>query len=362
MSPVKIQRVSTAPYSLPLKSSLHWGKDHRLQALDHVLVRVELSDGSAGVAEATPRPTIYGETPESVGAIIARDCSELLLGHEIRSLEDVSGAEQKLAAIKNNNTAKGALNMALFAAAAQSLEQPISTLLGARQPRIRVSYILGTGETDEVLREVEGVYAAGVRFLKVKVGKNIDSEIELIRTVRQHYPRIDLYVDANECLDPANAEALLYRLADAQVRYCEEPLPVRLLHERQRLRLRSRVPLIADDSCFSRDDLERELEFDTFDILNIKTARTGYSQSGRMLLRALEQGKGVMIGSQASSLLGCLFALLFSAQAGIAHPTEGTFFLKVLDERFEGLHIDNGYVDTVEVEAKLMVMQQHLAR
>ena len=40
-----------------------------LIAAEHVLVRVTLSDGSVGVAEATPRPTIYGETPGSVTAM-----------------------------------------------------------------------------------------------------------------------------------------------------------------------------------------------------------------------------------------------------------------------------------------------------
>ncbi|MEZ4612911.1 MAG: hypothetical protein R2838_22155 [Caldilineaceae bacterium] len=42
-----------------------------------------------------------------------------------------------------------------------------------------------------------------------------------------------------------------------------------------RVALRGAVlPVIADDSCFTVLDLRRELALDTFDILNIKTART----------------------------------------------------------------------------------------
>ncbi|MEZ4584071.1 MAG: hypothetical protein R3A10_20950 [Caldilineaceae bacterium] len=39
----------------------------------HVLVRVFLRDGSSGVAEAPPRPTIYGETVASIRAVIEEE-------------------------------------------------------------------------------------------------------------------------------------------------------------------------------------------------------------------------------------------------------------------------------------------------
>ena len=91
-----IIHLSSQPYHLPLKSALSWGKGHRLDALNHVLLRVELSDGAVGIAEAPPRPTIYGETPESIAAIIAQDCSDLLLGQPVELLADIQAAQQRL--------------------------------------------------------------------------------------------------------------------------------------------------------------------------------------------------------------------------------------------------------------------------
>src|SRR5690606_15376173 len=109
---VTVKRLWTQPYNFELKGALNWGQAHQLKALNHVLVYAELSDGAVGMAEAPPRPTIYGETPESIAAIVARECADLLVGQPLNSEDDIHSAYQRLSIIKNNNTAKGALDMA----------------------------------------------------------------------------------------------------------------------------------------------------------------------------------------------------------------------------------------------------------
>ena len=94
----------------------------------------------------------------------------------------------------------------------------------------------------------------------------------------------------------------------------------------------SPLPLIADDSAFTLPELERELAHDSFDILNIKTARNGFSEAQAMEAAALAQGRGVMVGSQAGSMIGCLHALLFGAREGVATRWRGSFFLRVEDD------------------------------
>jgi L-alanine-DL-glutamate epimerase-like enolase superfamily enzyme len=127
--------------------------------------------------------------------------------------------------------------------------------------------------------------------------------------------------------------------------YCEEPLPVEQIAERARLLAGRHLPIIADDSAFTLRDLQREVAFDTFDILNIKTARTGFTESAAMLALARRNHKGVMIGSQASAGLGTLHAALFAALPGIDHPSELSFPLKLrADILNHPLPIINGYL------------------
>jgi L-alanine-DL-glutamate epimerase-like enolase superfamily enzyme len=350
---MKIQSIRAVPYTIPLKSALRWGKTHELATLKHVLIFAELDDGSIGIGEATPRPTIYGETPESVMAIVQNDYAPRLIGQWCGDMKCLAGLDDKIADIKNNNTARGALNIALWSAYAASQQKTLSHYLNATSTQTQLSFILGTGNDADVLQEVSDVYQAGIRVLKVKVGKEPNRELALMQAIQQQYPDMHLYADANECLTPTSAKQVLRQLADMGVLYCEEPLPIYKVKARQILRQRQFLPIIADDSCFTEPDLIRELALNTFDVLNIKTARTGFSQSRQMLKRALRRGKRIMIGSQASSLLGCLHTIIFACQAGIDCPTEGSFFLKTAAEYPVSLPIENGYVQRDAAEKAL---------
>jgi L-alanine-DL-glutamate epimerase-like enolase superfamily enzyme len=322
-----IAAITTTVFRLPLAGELRWGKSSQLAEARHVLVEVALSDGSSGVAEAPPRPTIYGETEHTITAVIDRELAPRLIGQPAGQIGGI------LANLKNNPTAKGAIDMAVHDALAQGQGLNLAQYLGCTQERLPVSFILGIGDRDSVLAEAERVVAAGVRVLKVKVGREWEEDLARIRDLQAMFgDDVQLYADANECLEPHDAAPKLAQLAELGLLYCEEPLPVELIRERAALRAGNCLPVIADDSAFTERDLTRELALDTFDILNIKTPRTGYSESLRMLARARVAGKGVMIGSQAGSTIGVARAAIFAALPGIEHPSELSFFLKLKQE------------------------------
>jgi L-alanine-DL-glutamate epimerase-like enolase superfamily enzyme len=231
---------------------------------------------------------------------------------------------------------------------AVSQGQTLLDYLQPQQRKIKVSYILGISDRTTMLAEAKSVYEQGVRVLKVKVGRDFEEDVAFIQELQSEFQGggLSLYADANETLLPAKAQAQLQRLAELGLLYVEEPLPVELIRERARLRASETLPLIADDSAFSVRDLSRELQLDTFDILNIKTARTGYYQSLQMLKLARQHGKGVMVGSQASSTIGTIRAAIFAGLEGIEHPSELSFFLKLKDEIVSHpIQLEEGYLD-----------------
>ena len=355
----KIKKIASRPYSIPLKSALKWGQAYELKRLEHVLIRVELSDGACGLAEAPPRPMIYGETPASVIQIVDEHLAPMLLGQTASSFQDAQALSAKMELIKNNHTAKAALDMALHQALANHLGLALGDYLGSSRQRIQTSYIVSAGQPDEVMADVEAAYQAGLRVFKIKIGRDIPQEIDTIRQLNALFPAARFYVDANQTLTAENAAAVLDRLAALDVMHCEEPLPIQRITARQQLRRQSQMPLIADDSAFTIDDLEREIELDTFDILNIKTARTGFSQSMRML--ALAEGRSAMVGSQASSLLGCLHAAIFAGQAAVDCASECSFFLKTDTELTHAPKIIDGWMRLDTVQAALDHLQLALA-
>ena len=355
-----ITRIAAAPYDLPLKSNLTWGSGHELRRLTHVLIRVELADGAVGIAEATPRPSIYGETQASILHIIEEHLAPQLLGAEIDCFQSVAALSTPLALIKNNNTAKGALDMALHQALAISRGESVAAYLGATRERIQVSTIVSTGTPTAVAADVRAAYQAGLRVFKIKFGRDVEDEIATIARLIETYPAAQFYVDANETLAVESAASVLNQLHDLGVIHCEEALPAHLLKERRQLRRDCRMPIIADDSAFTLRDLEREIAFDTFDILNIKTARSGFSQSRLMLEMCVAAGKDVMVGSQASSLLGCMQAAVFAGHAAVSCASECSFYLKTDgDLRFAPPIVD-GCLQMSDVERSLAQMQESL--
>lgn len=349
----KIARIDATPYTVPLKSRLTWGSGHELRCLTHALIRVELEDGAFGIAEAPPRPSIYGETQASILHIVEGHLAPQLLGADVRSFASVAALWARMGGLKNNNTAKGALDMALHQALSMNQGRGLASYLGATRERILLSAIVSTGAPDAVFADVSAAYGAGLRVFKVKIGRDIASETETIGRLVESFPAARFYVDANETLTGENVAAVLTHLHEMGVIHCEEALPARLLRERRQLRRDCPMPIIADDSAFTAADLEREIAFDTFDILNIKTARTGFSESMRMLARCVEAGKEVMVGSQASSLLGCLQAAAFAGRAAVACASECSFYLKTEGDLSYAPPIVDGWLSLADVEQSL---------
>lgn len=329
-----ISKITTKPFRLQMRGNLSWGQHGKLERLEHVLVRVETTDGHVGYAEAPARPTIYGETPQSIEAIISQHLAPKLIGVDI---DDEAKLWSVLHSVANNHTARGALDIALCESRAKANGSTLFEVTKGGQEKIRASFILGISDLETMTKEARSVFDAGVSVFKIKIGRDAKHDEQIVKALQYEFSSTDviLYADANEGLSADTAAKDLERLAKLGLAYVEEPLPVHSIKARAQLKRENILPIIADDSCFTLKDLTRELDFDTFDILNIKTARTGFTESNRMLELAKKANKGVMIGSQAGSGLGTYHAALFASKDGVTHPSELSFTLKLLEDVLE---------------------------
>ncbi|QWK23040.1 MULTISPECIES: enolase C-terminal domain-like protein [Thermus] len=319
-----IRDLRLVPFRIPLRAPLRWGKASEMAALEHALLQVELSDGSLGQAEVAIRPTIYGETLGSVRAGLEY-LKPRLLGLEA---DDQEAIRAVLESFPCNLGLKGALDLALWEAWARSEGEELYQVLKPAKHRVRVSYILGMASEEEMLLDARMAYEAGVRVFKVKVGRDLEEDGRKIGRLREALPDAELYADANETLSPKEAERYLLAWKEMGLLYVEEPLPVEEVEARRKLREKKILPLIADDSAMTPKDLRRELLLDTFDILNLKPARTGVTWTLEMLALAREEGKRAMVGSQAQSSFGAYQSALLAFQQGVTEPNELAFHLK----------------------------------
>lgn len=309
-APARIIAVEAIPYVLPLDRPLGFASGEVAQA-DNVLVRVHSDAGVTGIAEAQPRPYTYGETQATIVSVVRDVLGPRLVG---RDPLDVEHAHQACASLAGNNVARGAVDLAVWDLAGRLLGLPATRLLGGWADDLRVAYMVSFGEpaamAGDALRLRE---QAGVETFKIKVGRDPDLDVAAVRAVREAVPTADLYVDANRGWSYEQALRAGDALVELGVRAIEEPLALTDRAGRRRLADRWPVPLAGDESCISLAHVDREIDDGAVRAVSVKTARTGFTESRRIVALCLGRAVPVVVGSQYEGALGALASIAFAA-------------------------------------------------
>ena len=125
-----------------------------------------------------------------------------------------------------------------------------------------------------------------------------------MRAIREALPDADLYVDANRGWSYDDAVRAGDALIELGVRAIEEPISIEDRAGRLRLAERWAVPLGGDESCISLAHVDRALEEGAVRVVSVKTARTGFTESRRILDLCLARNVPVVVGSQYEGAIG----------------------------------------------------------
>jgi muconate cycloisomerase len=259
-------------------------RPHELSSLSvtaqsYVIVELRLANGADGIGEAATLggPRWGEESVESIKATIDAYLAPALLGAPADRFE--AARARMDAAAKRNNAAKAAIESALFDAVGKTLGVPAVQLLGgAVRDSIPVLWTLASGDPAQEIEEAENKLAARLHdAFKVKIGAR-SPEVDLARLRRLAGAlagRASLIVDANQAWDETTALRCLPVLTELGVRLVEQPLPAWDLAGMARLRARSTVPLMADESVFSAHDMLDVVRAGAADVVSLKLVKHG---------------------------------------------------------------------------------------
>jgi L-alanine-DL-glutamate epimerase-like enolase superfamily enzyme len=341
---VKIVKVEAIPFSIPYRKPLRFASGE-VHVADHVLVRVHTDDGVVGVAEAPPRPYTYGETQESIVAVIDKLFAPELTGLTLLERETVHARMERTI---GNPAAKAAVDMAIWDALGRTLDLPITQLLGGWTDRMRVCHMVGFAPDAEMVAEAERVRDVhGIQTFKVKVGRRpIDLDVSACRALREALgPDVELYVDGNRGWTPSEAARALRAMADLDLTLSEELCPADDVLGRRWLTSQTTVPTVADESVPTPGAVTRELLAGAATMISIKTARTGFSTSQRILHQCEGFGVEVVMGNQIDGQIGTACTVAFGAAHASSSRRAGELsnFLDMGDDLLtEPLEISGG--------------------
>ncbi len=293
-------------------------------------------DGPVGLGEGYPDP-YYGETPETMAAVAPRLLDALApIAADLRSpLEDaraaLEDAEGLLAAsIRHHGAIKCAIDIALHDLVGKRLGIPIRTLLNVGGEIPATDFTLGLDEPAVVAERARR--ASDFPALKIKVGGPAD--IETLEAVRSVFAG-PIRVDANTGWTPADAEQLLAELVRLGVELIEQPFPARRLDQLRWLQERSPLPVVADESAVTIEDLDALVGVVAG--VNVKLAKCGgVGPARRMLERARALGFRTFLGCMEET------SITIAASAAVAPLAEWVDLdgcLLLADDPVDGLEI-----------------------
>jgi L-alanine-DL-glutamate epimerase-like enolase superfamily enzyme len=327
---VSITRAEAIPYSVPYRVPGRFASG-AVERADNVLVRVHAGD-LVGQAEAQPRPYTYGETQATIVAAVRHRLGPALEGIDPLATELI---DARCGGTPGDRVARGAVDLAVWDLVGQVLGRPCATLLGGFAADVAVAHMISFGPPAAMAEEAVAMHSLyGISTFKVKVGRDVETDVAATRAIREALPGAELYVDANRGWSLDSALRAGEALAELGVVAIEEPTATEDRRGRLRLAERWTVPLVGDESCISLPHVARELDDGAVGMVSVKVARTGFTESRRILGLCLGRSVPVVVGSQYESGLGALATVAFaSAFAGTAsRPAEATNFLDLADD------------------------------
>jgi L-alanine-DL-glutamate epimerase-like enolase superfamily enzyme len=274
-------------------------------------VIVELKSGVAHGVEAIGEgypDAYYGETEETISAVLPR------LLAAVEPLEDrLAGPDSSLpeartalveagsameSAIAHHGAAKCALDIALHDLVGKRFGIPVYEVLGLSPEIPPTDFTIGIDRPSLVAERA--ARAAHFPALKIKLGGPDD--LETLAAVRGAYAG-PIRVDANTGWTLDDARRILPDLVTYGVELIEQPFPARRLDDLATLQAESPLPIVADESAVTIDDLEGLVG--VVEGVNVKLAKCGgVGPAARMLTRARELGFRTFLGCMEETSVG----------------------------------------------------------
>lgn len=258
--------VNTKPYTIAFKTV-----DEVLNAF----VEITLENGVTGIGAANPSEYVTGENFEQCEQALQEKNIQFLVGRDINEIHQLTfEIWQKL---PKNPAARAALDIALYDAFTKYLKVPLVKYLGQKIHSLPTSNTIGIKNVEETLREATEYGERGFTVLKVKLGIDLEEDIERMVKLREKFGRkFVIRIDANQGYTTTQTIEFYNRTKALDIELIEQPLPAKAIEESKKLPAEIRKILAADESLLtSQDAFELVKPPVAAGIFNIKLMKCG---------------------------------------------------------------------------------------
>ena len=287
-----------------------------VDAFDTVLVTLAV-EGRTGYGEAT---VLTGYTEETIDGSWA-------LAKELAKALDGAGQTSAWTTL-DGHLADAPFTVTAFRTAIEMAtgHRSLSSIHRRSVPLLR---ILNTDKPAGIEREIEDAIAAGYRTLKIKVGFDVDADLERVRAIqRASRGRLQLTIDANQGYSREDGCRFAASLEPDAIRFFEQACHKDDWDAAVAVAKAATVPVMLDESIYDLGDVRRAAALKAARFVKLKLMKLGS-------LTALEQGLAEaralglepVLGNGVATDIGCwMEACVGAGQVSTAGEMNG--FLK----------------------------------
>jgi muconate/chloromuconate cycloisomerase len=271
---MEISKVELFPVSLPLKHpySISGGP---VKTLDHLVVKIHTTEGIVGLGEASPLPQYSDETQEGIIIALRKYLVPAILGQDPLEISSILGRMESV--ISGHSFAKTAIDIALWDIAGKAMKSPVYRLLGGLcRDRISLTWCIGMGTTEDMVKEALDSVEKGFTTIKIKIGRNAKKDIQNVAAIRDAIgDGCCIRVDANQGYTRDVAIRTLKKMESYDLQLIEQPVNRFDLDGMADIARTLDTPILADESVFSPSDAIRVIRKEAADAINIKIMKPG---------------------------------------------------------------------------------------
>ncbi|KAM0049698.1 putative o-succinylbenzoate synthase [Helianthus debilis subsp. tardiflorus] len=318
----------------------------KVEGVENVGIRVELKNGCCGWGEAPILPFVTAEDQTTALRKAAEAChflnntqAPMPLGHLLREIAQLLPGHHFA-------SVRAGVEMALIDAVATSIGTPLWRFFGGVSNTITTDITIPIVSPTEAAQLASKYYKQGFKTLKLKVGKDLNADIQVLKAIRAAHPHCLFILDANEGYTSSEAIQVLEKLHEMEVTPILFEQPVHrddwegLGHVTRIAKAKYGVSVAADESCRSLADVREIVKRQLADVVNIKLAKLGVLGALEIIDFAKASGLDLMIGGMVETRLAMGFAgHLAAGLGGFKYIDLDTPLLLAEDPVYEGYEV-----------------------
>jgi O-succinylbenzoate synthase len=268
---VKVERIVLRHVRMPL---VHFFETSFSRTYERDILIVEVcGEGISGWGEITAGENpFYNEEWTAAAWLIAKDyVAPRLVGKDLASANDVDPLTKH---IRGHNMARGGVEAAVWDLQARMHGNPLwKEIGGGARTEIPCGVSIGIQDSvEQLLDKIHAELQDGYQRIKMKIKPGWD--IDVIRRVRERFPKIRLMADANSAYTLKDS-AELKKLDDFYLMMIEQPLAHDDIIDHAQLQSTLDTPICLDECIRSAHHAEQAIRMNACGVINIKLGRVG---------------------------------------------------------------------------------------